>query len=154
MRAARRRRRRRNRAVAKVKRENIEKEFARQQGSQDGMPGPGVLDALAQTATGALNMSLGTPLVDETKIREQTIAHVVHAYLRPADPRDVHASLMPKMVRNLFEEMEEPKPSADTVTALSEVAIGFVREGDRALPSMARLMAAQAAVNFYLHGAA
>ena len=140
--------------MAKVKRENIEKEFARQQGSQDGMPGPGVLDALAQTATGALNMSLGTPLVDETKIREQTIAHVVHAYLRPADPRDVHASLMPKMVRNLFEEMEEPKPSADTVTALSEVAIGFVREGDRALPSMARLMAAQAAVNFYLHGAA
>jgi hypothetical protein len=141
-------------AVAKVKRENIEKEFARQQGSQDGMPSPGILDVLAQAATGALNMSLGTPLADETKIREQAIAHVVHAYLRPADPRDVHASMMPKMIRNLFEEMEQPKPSGDAVTALSEVAIGFVREGDRALPSMARLMAAQAAVNFYLYGAA
>lgn len=140
--------------MAKVKRENIEKEFGRQTGTQDGMPAPGILEALAQTATGVLNMSLGTPLADENRIREQAIAHVVHAYLRPADPRDVHASLMPKMVKSLFEEMEQPKPSSDVVSAVSEIAIGFVREGDRALPSMARLMAVQAAVSFYLHGAA
>jgi hypothetical protein len=139
--------------VAKVKRENIEKEYARQRGSQDGMPAAGVLDALARTATGVLSMSLGTPLADEAKIRDQAIAHVVHAYLRPADPRDVHASMMPRMIKTLFEELEQPKPTTDAVTALSEVAIGFVREGDRALPSMARLMAAQSAVNFYLHGA-
>jgi hypothetical protein len=140
--------------VAKVKRENIEKEFARQTGSQDGLPAPGILEALAQTATGALNMSLRTPLADESRIREQAIAHVVHAFLRRPDPRDVHASMMPKMVKSLFEEMEQPKPSPDVVAALSEVAIGFVREGDRALPSMARLMGAQSAVHFYLHGAA
>jgi len=98
-------------------------------------------------------MSLGSPLASEDRIRDQTIAHVVHAYLRSPDPRDVHASMMPKMIKNLFQELEAAKPSADVVTALSEVAIGFVREGDRALPAMARLMAAQSAVNFYLHGA-
>jgi len=139
--------------MAKVKRDNVEKEFARQRVTGDGLPGPGVLDALAQAATGALSMSLGSPLASEAKIRDQTIAHIVHAYLRPPDPRDVHASMMPKMIKNLFQELEAPKPSADVVTALSEVAIGFVREGDRALPAMARLMAAQSAVSFYLHGA-
>lgn len=139
--------------MAKVKREAIEKEFARQRGSQDGLPASEVLEALAQAATGALRMSLGTPLADETKIREQAIAHVVHAYLRPPDPRDVHAAMMPKVVRSLFDELKQPKPAKDVVSALSEIAIGFVREGDRALPSMARLMAAQSAVNFYLHGA-
>ena len=139
--------------MAKVKRDNVEKEFVRQQTKPADMPGAGVLDALAQTATGALKMSLGSPLASETKIRDQTIAFIVHAYLRPADPRDVHASMMPKIVKDLFKQREEAKPSADTVTALSEVAIGFVREGDRALPAMARLMAAQSAINFYLHGA-
>ena len=138
--------------MAKVKRDNVEKEFARQRVTGEALPGPGVLDALAQAATGALSMSLGSPLASEAKIRDQTIAHIVHAYLRPPDPRDVHASMMPKMIKNLFEELEAPKPSADVVTALSEVAIGFVREGDRALPAMARLMAAQSAVSFYLHG--
>jgi len=139
--------------MAKVKRDNVEKELARQRVTGDALPGPGVLDALAQAATGALSMSLGSPLASEAKIRDQTIAHIVHAYLRPPDPRDVHASMMPKMIKNLFQELEAPKPSADVVTALSEVAIGFVREGDRALPAMARLMAAQSAVSFYLHGA-
>jgi hypothetical protein len=139
--------------MAKVKRDNVEKEFVRQQTKPADMPGAGVLDALAQTATGALKMSLGSPLASETKIRDQTIAFIVHAYLRPADPRDVHASMMPKIVKDLFKQREEAKPSADAVTALSEVAIGFVREGDRALPAMARLMAAQSAINFYLHGA-
>ena len=139
--------------MAKVKRDNVEKEFVRQQTKPADMPGAGILDALAQTATGALKMSLGSPLASETKIRDQTIAFIVHAYLRPADPRDVHASMMPKIVKDLFKQREEAKPSADTVTALSEVAIGFVREGDRALPAMARLMAAQSAINFYLHGA-
>ena len=140
--------------MAKVSRDNIEKELARQKVKPADMPAAGILDALAQTATGALNMSLGSPLASETKIRDQTIAFVVHAYLRPADMRDVHASMMPKIVKDLFKQREAPKPSADAVTALSEVAIGFVREGDRALPAMARLMAAQTAVSFYLHGAA
>jgi hypothetical protein len=138
--------------MAKVSRDNVEKEFARQKATSGDTPA-GVLDALAQTATGALNMSLGTPLASETKIRDQTIAFVVHAYLRPPDPRDVHASMMPRIVKDLFKQRELPKPSADVVTALSEVAIGFVREGDRALPAMARLVAAQSAVDFYLHGA-
>ena len=137
--------------MAKVTQENVVKEFARQRVTGEDLPGPGILDALAQTATGALNMSLGSPLASEAKIREQTIAHIVHAFLRPPDPRDVHASMMPKIVKSVFEELEAPKPSADVVTALSEVAIGFVREGDRALPSIARLMAAQSAVGFYLH---
>ena len=139
--------------MAKINRDNIVKELARQRVTGDGVPKDGILDALAQTATGALNMSLGSPLASEAKIRDQTIAHVVHAYLRPADLRDVHASMMPKIVKDMFQEMEQPKPSGDVVTALSEVAIGFVREGDRALPAMARLMAAQSAVGFYLHGA-
>ena len=139
--------------MAKVSRDNIVKEFARQRVTGEGVPKDGILDALAQTATGALNMSLGSPLASEAKIRDQTIAHVVHAYLRPGDPRDVHASMMPKIVKDMFEEMEQPKPSTDVVTAVSEVAIGFLREGDRALPAMARLMAAQSAVGFYLHGA-
>jgi hypothetical protein len=139
--------------MAKVSRDNIVKEFARQRVTGADLPTEGILDALAQTATGALNMSLGSPLASEAKIREQTIAHVVHAYLRPGDPRDVHASMMPKIVKDMFVQMEQPKPSADVVTAVSEVAIGFLREGDRALPSMARLMAAQSAVGFYLHGA-
>ena len=139
--------------MAKVSRENVEKEFTRQGTKPGDMPAAAILDAVAQTATGALKMSLGSPLASETKIRDQTIALVVHAYLRPPDPRDVHASMMPKIVKDLFKQREEPKPSADVVTALSEVAIGFVREGDRALPAMARLMAAQAAVNFYLNAA-
>ena len=139
--------------MAKVSRDNVEKELARQQVKPGDMPAAGILDALAQTATGALKMSLGSPLASETKIRDQTIAFVVHAYLRPADPRDVHASMMPKIVKDLFKQRDAPKPSADAVTAISEVAIGFVREGDRALPAMARLMAAQTAVSFYLQGA-
>jgi len=139
--------------MGKVSRDNIVKELARQRVTGDGVPKDGILDALAQTATGALNMSLGSPLASEAKIRDQTIAHVVHAYLRPADPRDVHASMMPKIVKDMFAEMEQPKPSTDVVTAVSEVAIGFLREGDHALPAMARLMAAQSAVGFYLHGA-
>jgi hypothetical protein len=139
--------------MAKVNRDNVAKEFARQRVTGDDLPVAGILDALAQTATGALNMSLGSPLASETKIREQAIAHVVHAYLRPGDPRDVHASMMPKIVKDMFVEMEQPKPSADVVSALSEVAIGFLREGDRALPAMARLMAVQSAIGFYLHGA-
>jgi hypothetical protein len=139
--------------MAKVSRDNIVKELARQRVTGEGVPSDGILDALAQTATGALNMSLGSPLASEAKIREQTIAHVVHAYLRPSDPRDVHASMMPRIVKDMFEEMEQPKPSTDIVTAVSEVAIGFLREGDRALPAMARLMAAQSAVGFFLHGA-
>lgn len=139
--------------MAKVSRDNIVKELARQRVTGEGVPSDGILDALAQTATGALNMSLGSPLASEAKIRDQTIAHVVHAYLRPSDPRDVHASMMPKIVKDMFEEMEQPKPSTDVVTAVSEVAIGFLREGDRALPAMARLMAAQSAVGFFLHGA-
>ena len=139
--------------MAKVSRENVVKEFARQRVTGEELPPEGMLDALAQTATGALNMSLGSPLASETKIRDQTIAHVVHAYLRPPDPRDVHASMMPKIVKDLFAQLDAPKPPAQVVTALSEVAIGFVREGDRALPAMARLMAAQSAVGFYLHGA-
>jgi hypothetical protein len=139
--------------MGKVSRDNIVKELARQRVTGDGVPKDGILDALAQTATGALNMSLGSPLASEAKIREQTIAHVVHAYLRPSDPRDVHASMMPRIVKDMFEEMEQPKPSTDIVTAVSEVAIGFLREGDRALPAMARLMAAQSAVGFFLHGA-
>ena len=139
--------------MAKVKRDNVEKEFARQNVKPADMPAAGVLDSLAQTATGALNMSLGSPLASETKIRDQVVAFIVHAYLRPADPRDVHAAMMPKIVKDLFKQREEPKPSADAVTAMSEVAIGFAREGDRALPAMARLLAAQAAVNFYLNGA-
>jgi len=140
--------------MGKVSRDNVEKEFARQKVAAAELPATGVLDALAQTATGALNMSLGSPLASETKIRDQAIAHIVHAYLRPGDPRDVHASMMPKIVKDLFKQREAPKPSADVVTALSEVAIGFVREGDRALPAMARLMAAQTAVSFYLEAAA
>jgi hypothetical protein len=139
--------------MAKVSRDNIVKELARQRVTGEGVPKEGILDALAQTATGALNMSLGSPLASEAKIRDQTIAHVVHAFLRPPDLRDVHASMMPRIVKDMFVEMEQPKPSTDVVTALSEVAIGFLREGDRALPAMARLMAAQSAVGFYLHGA-
>jgi hypothetical protein len=138
--------------VAKVSRENVVKELARQRVTEGAVPAEGILDALAQTATGALKMSLKSPLASESKIREQTIAHIVHAYLRPSDPRDVHASMMPKIVKDLFVQRGFPKPGADAVAAVSEVAIGFLREGDRALPAIARLMAAHSAVSFYLNG--
>jgi hypothetical protein len=139
--------------MAKVTRLNVDKEFARQGTAPEHLPSEAQRDALAQLATGILRGSLGAPGIPQDKVREQIIAIVVWAYLYRQDPRDVHAAQMPKLIAQNFATRGEPTPAKDTVTALSEVAIGWVHEGRWPWPSMGRLLAAQAAVNNYLAGA-
>jgi hypothetical protein len=137
--------------MAKVTRQNIDKEFTRQGAGT--LPSEAQRDALAQLATGVLNASLGAPGIPQDKVREQIIANVVDAYRYPQDPRDVHASMMPRLVAQNFKERGLPKPSNDVITALAEVAIGWLREGRTPWPSMGKLIAVQAAVAYYLDGA-
>jgi hypothetical protein len=139
--------------MARVTRQNIDKEFARQGVGAGDLPPEGERDALAQLATGILNGSLGAPGIPQEKIREQIIANVVASYRYPQDPRDVHASQMPKLVAQDFKVRGEPRPSNDVVNALAEVAIGWVHEGRWPHPSMGRYLAAQGAVSNYLAGA-
>ena len=139
--------------MARVTRAQIDKEFARQGTGPGSLPSEEQRDAIAQLATGILNGSLGAPGIPQEKIREQIIANVVWAYLYPQDPRDVHASQMPKLITANLKERGAAKPGRDAVTALAEVAIGWVHEGRWTWPSMARLLSAQAAVNYYLAGA-
>jgi hypothetical protein len=139
--------------MAKVTQQNIDKELARQGTAPEGLPPAAQRDALAGLATGILNASLGAPGIPQEKVREQIIANVVWAYLYPQDPRDVHAAMMPRLVAQNFAERGALKPSKDAVTALAEVAIGWIHEGRWPSPSMGRLLAAQAAVNYYLAGA-
>jgi hypothetical protein len=140
-------------AKAKVTRSNIDKEFARQGTAPERLPSEAQRDALAQLATGLLNASLGAPGVPQEKVREQIIANVVWAYLYPQDPRDVHAAMTPRLVAQNLAERGAPKPSKDVVTALAEVAIGWVHEGRWPWPSMGRLLAVQAVVSNYLAAA-
>lgn len=139
--------------MAKVTRQNVDREFARQGTEPERLPSEAQRDALARLATGVLRGSLGAPGISQDKVREQIVANVVWAYLYPQDPRDVHAAQMPKLVTQDFAVRGAPKPAKDTVTALAEVAIGWVHEGRWPWPSMGRLLAAQAAVNYYLAGA-
>jgi len=139
--------------MARVNRAQIDKEFARQGTGPDRLPPEAERDAIAQVATGILKGSLGAPGIPQEKIREQIIANVVWAYLYPQDPRDVHASQMPKLISANFKERGIGKPGKEVVTALAEVAIGWVHEGRWTWPSMARLICAQTAVNYYLAGA-
>ena len=139
--------------MARVTRAQIDKEFARQGTGPDSLPPEAERDALAQLATGILKGSLGAPGIPQEKIREQIIANVVWAYLYPQDPRDVHASQIPKLVAANFKERGVAKPGKETVNALAEVAIGWVHEGRWPWPSMGRLLSVQAVVNYYLAGA-
>ena len=61
-------------------------------------------------------------------------------------------SMMPRLVAQNFKERGLPKPSNDVITALAEVAIGWLREGRTPWPSMGKLIAVQAAVAYYLDG--
>jgi hypothetical protein len=108
---------------------------------------------LAQLATGLLNASLDRRAIPQGMLREQIIANVVDAYVYPQDPRDVHASMMPQLVTQNFKDRGAPKPSADVVHALAEVAIGWLREGRSPWPAMGKLIAVQAAVSYYLDAA-
>jgi hypothetical protein len=137
--------------MAKVSRQNIDKEFARQGATE--LPADAVRDALAQVATGVLNASVGAPGIPQEKAREQIIANIVDAYRYPQDPRDVHASMMPRLVTKNMKERGAPKPSPDVVHALAEVAIGWLREGRSPWPAMGKLIAVQAVASYYLDGA-
>ena len=139
--------------MAKVTRAQVDKEFSRQGTEPDGLPPEAARDALAQLATGILKGSLGAPGIPQEKIREQIIANVVWAYVYPQDPRDVHASQIPKLVTANFKERGVTKVGKETVQALAEVAIGWVHEGRWPWPSMGRLLSVQAVVNYYLAGA-
>jgi|SRR5688572_18779824 hypothetical protein len=138
--------------MAKVSRQNIDKEFARQGVAEGQLPAEGERDALAQLATGILNASLGAPGIPQEKVREQVIANVVAAYVYPQDPRDVHAGMMPRLVAQNLKERQVKAPK-EAVAALAEAAIGLLREGRSPWPSMAKLIAVQAVVSYYLQGA-
>ncbi len=139
--------------MAKITRKNIDKELGVQLGDGAELPAEGVRDTLAQTATGILNASLDAPGVPQEKVREQIIAHVVYAYTRRPDPRDVHASQMPKLVANLFEQMGTPKQAKETVDALARVATGFLRESQQPLPAAAKLVVVRGVVGYFVVGA-
>jgi len=139
--------------MARVNRAQIDKEFGRQGTAPGSLPSEEQRDAIAQLATGLLKASLGAPGIPQEKIREQLIANVVSAYLYPQDPRDVHASMMPRLVTAAFKARGVTKPGKDVVAALAEVAIGFVHEGRWPWPSMGKMLGAQGAVAFYLDGA-
>ena len=147
--------------MAKVTRQNIDKEFDRQGVAAGDLPPEGERDALARLATGILNASLGAPGVPQEKIREQVIANVVAAYLYPEDPRDVHASMMPRLVQANFDARQPKKgpqdpalkPSKDVVQALAEAAVGFLHEGRSPWPAMGKLLVVQSVVSYYLAGA-
>ena len=139
--------------MAKVTRAQIDKEFARQGIDADKLPSEEQRDAIAQLATGLLKASSGAPGIPQEKFREQLIANVVAAYVYRQDPRDVHASMMPRLVTAAFKARGVNKTGKDTVAALSEVAIGWVHEGRWPWPSMGKLIGAQSVVAFYLDGA-
>jgi len=138
--------------MAKVSRKNIDKELGNQGVAEQELPSEEVRDALAETATGLLNASIGAPGIPQEKIREQVIAHVVFAYERRPDPRDVHASMMPKLVVETFKQKGAAKPSQAVVDALAKVAVGFLRESENPLPAAAKLIAVRSVVDCYLSG--
>jgi len=138
--------------MAKVTRAQIDKEFGRQ-GSADGaLPSEAQRDALAQLATGLLRASVSSGFPQDS-IRKELIANVVWAYVYPQDPRDVHASMMPKLVGAARKARGVTKPGKDVVGALQEVAIGWLQEGRWPWPSMGKLLGAQGVVAYYLEGA-
>jgi len=141
------------RAMAKITRKNIDKELGVQLGDGAELPAEVVRDVLAQTATGVLNASLGAPGIPQEKVREQILAHVVYAYTQRPDPRDVHASMMPKLVANLLQQKGAPKQSKETVDTLGRVATGFLREGQHPLPAAAKLIVVRGVVDYFLAGA-
>src|SRR5262245_57628488 len=137
--------------MAKVNRAQIDKEFGRQ-GSGDGaLPPEAERDALAQLATGLLRTSVSSGFQPDT-IRKELIANVVWAYVYPQDPRDVHASMMPKLITSALKARGVTKPGKDVVKALQEVAIGWLQEGRWPWPSMGKLLGAQGVVSYYLDG--
>ena len=139
--------------MAKITRKNVTKELSGQGIEEANLPAEEALDALAQTATGLLGASAGAPGIPQEKIREQIVAHVVFAFLRRPDPRDVHASMMPRLVLETFKQKEDAKPSKPVVETLAKVATGFLREGDNSFPAAAKLIAVRSVVDFYLTGA-
>jgi hypothetical protein len=139
--------------MAKITRKNVTKELANQGIDESALPPEEALDALAQTATGLLDASAGAPGIPQEKIREQIVAHVVFAYLRRPDPRDVHASMMPRLVTETFKQKEAGKPSKGVVETLAKVATGFLRESENPLPAAAKLIVVRSVVDFYLSGA-
>jgi hypothetical protein len=139
--------------MAKITRKNVTKEFANQGIDESSLPPEEALDALAQAATGLLGASAGAPGIPQEKIREQILAHVVFAYLRRPDPRDVHASMIPRLVAETFKQKQAPKPSKGVVEALAKVATGFLRESENPLPAAAKLIVVRSVVDFYLSAA-
>lgn len=135
--------------MAKITPKNVTRELASQGIEDSNLPPEEVLDALAQTATGILRASSGAPGIPQEKIREQILAHVVFAYLRRPDPRDVHASMMPRLVTETFTQKGASKPSKAVADTLAKVALGFLRESENPLPAAAKLIVVRSVVDFY-----
>ena len=139
--------------MAKVSRKNVLKEFTSQGVPEDQLPPEEALDALAQVATGILDAGNGAPGIPQEKVREQVIAHVVYAHNRRPDPRDVHASMIPRLVAERLKQLGAAKPAKEVVAALAKTSIGFLRESENPRPAAAKLIVVQGLVDFYMRGA-
>jgi len=144
----------RNKAAAarppKVTPAEIEAEFGRQ-----GIPAPSdpsQVRALARVGTGIIWRSLGTPGIPQELVEAQAIANVVFAYGRRPDPRDVHAGMMPDIIRMAFREKQTRVPPGPVVETLAKLAVGFNRESENALGATGKIVAASAVVDLYLGG--
>lgn len=136
---------------AKVTVAEIEAELTRQ-----GLAIPGDVAetrALARVGTGIVWRSVGTPGVPQEMVEKQAIANVVFAYGRRPDPRDVHAPMMPDIVRMAFREKQARMPPGSVVEALAKLAIGFNRESENPLGATGKIVVASAVVDLYLAGA-
>jgi hypothetical protein len=108
--------------------------------------------ALARVGTGIVWRSVGTPGVPQELVEAQAIANVVFAYGRRPDPRDVHATMMPDIIRMAFREKQSRVPPGPVVEALAKLAVGFNRESENALGATGKIVAASATVDLYLGG--
>jgi hypothetical protein len=135
----------------KVTPAEIEAELGRQ-----GLPipsDPAELRALARVATGIVWRSVGTPGIPQDLVEAQAIANVVFAYGRRPDPRDVHAPMMPDIIRMAFREKQARVPPGAVVEILAKLAVGFNRESENPLGATGKIVAASAVVDLYLGGA-
>jgi hypothetical protein len=110
------------------------------------------LRALARVATGIVWRSVGTPGIPQELVEQQALANVVFAFGRRPDPRDVHASMMPEIIRMAFREKQARVPPASVVEVLAKLAVGFNRESENPLGATGKIVVASAVVDLYLAG--
>lgn len=134
----------------KVTPAEVEAELRRQ---EIGVPeDPSRLRALARVATGIVWRSVGTPGIPQELVEQQALANVVFAFGRRPDPRDVHAAMMPEIIRMAFREKQARVPPAPVVEVLAKLAVGFNRESENPLGATGKIVVASAVVDLYLAG--